>query len=68
LNKTKRQKRVKQFGVCFVCKRVLPLSDLEMVEFYDGHDGTTKDFHHKLICKGCIKKAYDVYHSGEKIK
>jgi len=54
-----------KFGRCLGCNRLLPMCDLEEIEFYDGHDTKTKSFHHKLICSSCKHKAYEVYHSGE---
>jgi len=52
---------MKQLGKCFMCERVMPMKFLESVEYYTGHSIETKDFHHKLICKGCLKKTEDIY-------
>ena len=55
---------MKKFGHCFECKRLLPLKDLEQIEYYEHHkhDG---DFHHKLLCKSCVEKAEEVFRGGE---
>ena len=34
---------------------------LQQIEFYDGHNVSSKDFHHKLMCLGCLKKAEEIY-------
>ena len=53
-------KHIKKYGECFRCHRLLPLKYLEQVEFYDFHiiDG---EFHHKLLCRSCAKKANEVF-------
>ena len=50
-------------GHCLECKRLLPIKDMERVEYYDGHliEGA---YHHKLLCKACREKAVEVF--GEK--
>ena len=50
---------MKKFGHCFECERLLPVELLEQVEYFKSHlvEGS---FHHKLICKACIKKAEEV--------
>ena len=57
-------KRYKKFGHCFACGRLLPLKYLEQIEYYKSHiiEG---NFHHKLLCKACKKKAEEVFEDKE---
>jgi len=50
---------MKKFGHCWECKRLLPLKKLEQVEYYECHK-IPGEFHHKLLCSSCIKKAEEV--------
>jgi len=45
------------YGECFHCLRIIPMSYLIQVRFYSGHK-TKGNYHHKLICQNC-KKASD---------
>ena len=51
---------IKKFGHCFECKRLLPIKFLEQIAYYEWHihEG---DFHHKLLCRSCMKKAEEVF-------
>ena len=55
---------MKKYGRCFECGRLLPLKDLEQIEYYKNHiiEG---EFHHKLLCKSCKKKAEEVFSKDE---
>jgi len=60
-------KHIKRFGRCFNCKRLLPLKYLEQIEFYDNHI-INGEYHHKLLCRSCKKKAEEVFNGAEEIK
>lgn len=47
---------MKELGRCFECNRLMLINRLEQIEFYEFHK-IIGDFHHKLICKSCLKKA-----------
>ena len=51
----------KRFGRCFECGRLMPMEYLVQIEYYDNHGIESGDFHHKLLCIGCIKKAEEIY-------
>ena len=50
---------MKSFGRCFECIRLMPVKLLEQIKFFKHHK-IENDYHHKLICKSCIKKAEEL--------
>jgi len=50
---------MKKFGHCFECGRLMPVDKLLQVEYYEGHIHNG-DYHHKLLCLSCIKKAEEL--------
>jgi len=50
---------MKKFGRCFECKRLMPIKQLEEIEFYEYHL-ISQAYHHKLICKACVAKAEEI--------
>jgi len=47
---------MEEYGRCYECGKLLPLEVLKQKRFfvYHKHHG---DFHHKLFCYTCLKKA-----------
>ena len=56
--------KMKKFGRCYGCKRIVPIDVLRQVEFYDGHLHSGS-FHHQTMCLTCIKKAEELGESME---
>ena len=59
--------KTKQFGHCFECGRLLPISKLEQVEYFDYHIGNGM-WHHKILCQACVKKAEEAFKNYEQTK
>ena len=51
--------KMKSFGRCFECERLMLLNLLEQIEFSEYHK-IKNAYHHKLICVSCIKKAEEL--------
>jgi len=59
-----KENKLKKYGRCFNCNRMMSMKYLEQIEYYNGHK-IEGSFHHNLICRTCKKKANQIFNSGE---
>ena len=55
------------YGICFHCKRIMPMKYLTQIRLYSGHKNIGK-FHHQLFCIGCMESANGIYEQGESLE